>query len=144
MVVGDGDESFGGLDANGLRIEESGVASGGVAGVADGHAARKLGQDFVGEDLGNQAHSLDVGEVLAVGGGDAGRFLAAMLKGVEAEIGLARGFGMAMDGDYAAFFVEGVAVGGGRREQGATGRTTIPKCRSFDCAALGAAPLRMT
>ena len=42
----------------------------------------------------------------AVGGGDAGRFLAAMLEGVEAEIGLAGGVGMAVDGDYAAFFVE--------------------------------------
>ena len=43
---------------------------------------------------------------LAVGGGDAGRFLAAMLEGVEAEIGLAGGVGVAVDGDYAAFFVE--------------------------------------
>jgi hypothetical protein len=49
--------------------------------------------------------------MLAVGGGDAGGLLAPMLKGVEAEIGLARGFGMAVDGDYAAFFVEFVAVG---------------------------------
>ncbi len=43
---------------------------------------------------------------LAVGGGDAGRLLAAMLEGVEAEIGLAGGVGMAVNGDYAAFFAE--------------------------------------
>ncbi len=54
----------------------------------------------------DQAHALDVGEVLAVGGGDAGRFLAAMLQGIEAEVGLARGVGMAVDGDYAAFFAQ--------------------------------------
>ena len=43
---------------------------------------------------------------VAVGGGDAGRFLAAMLEGVEREIGFARGVRMAVDGDDAAFFVE--------------------------------------
>jgi hypothetical protein len=51
--------------------------------------------------------------MLAVGGGNAGGLLAAMLKGVEAEVGLARGFGMAVDGDDPAFFVEFVAVGDG-------------------------------
>jgi hypothetical protein len=44
--------------------------------------------------------------VLAVGRGDAGRFLAAMLEGVESEVGLAGGVGMAVDGDYAALFME--------------------------------------
>jgi hypothetical protein len=44
--------------------------------------------------------------VLAVGGGDAGRLLAAMLEGVERQIGLAGGVGMAVNGDYAAFFAE--------------------------------------
>ena len=111
-VVGDGDEALGGIDADGLGVEKGGVAGGGVAGVADGHVAGKLGKDVVGEDLRDQAHALDVGEVLAVGSGDAGRLLAAMLEGVEAEIGLARGVGMAVDGDDAAFFVELVA---GRR-----------------------------
>jgi hypothetical protein len=50
--------------------------------------------------------------MLTVGGGNAGGFLTAMLKGVEAEICLTRGFGVAMDGDDPAFFVEFVAVGG--------------------------------
>ena len=42
-----------------------------------------------------------------------------MLQSVEAEIGLARGVGMAVDGDDAAFFVELVAGGDelqGRRD----------------------------
>jgi hypothetical protein len=43
---------------------------------------------------------------MAVGGSDAGRLLAAMLKGVETEIDLAGGVGMAVNGDYAAFFSE--------------------------------------
>jgi hypothetical protein len=46
-----------------------------------------------------------------VGSGNAGGFLAAMLEGVKAEIGLARGIGMAMNGDYAAFLVQFVAAG---------------------------------
>ena len=110
-VVGDGDEALGGVDADGLRIEQSRVAGGGVARVADGHVAGELGEHVVGEDFGDQAHALDVGEVLAVGGGDAGRFLAAMLQGVEGEVSLAGGVGVAVDGDYAAFFVELVTFG---------------------------------
>jgi hypothetical protein len=49
--------------------------------------------------------------MVAVCGGDACRFLAAVLKGVEAEISLASGGGMAVEGDYTAFFAElGVGV----------------------------------
>jgi hypothetical protein len=44
--------------------------------------------------------------MLAVGGSDARRLLAAMLEGVEGKIGLAGGVGMAVNGDYAAFFAE--------------------------------------
>jgi hypothetical protein len=43
---------------------------------------------------------------LAVGGADAGAFLAAMLQRVEAQVSQLGGFGMAVDGDYAALFVE--------------------------------------
>ena len=68
--------------------------------------AGKLLQNLVGEDFRNQAHALDVGEMMAIGSGDAGRFLPAMLQRVEAEIGLARGFRMAVNGDHTAFFAE--------------------------------------
>ena len=71
-VVGDGDEALGGVDADGLGVEESRVAGGGVAGVADGHGAGELGEDVVGEDFRDEAHALDVGQMIAVGGGDAG------------------------------------------------------------------------
>ena len=110
-VVGDGDQALGRVHADGLGIEQRRVAGGGVARVADGHVAGQLGQHVVGKDLRDQAHALDVGQMLAVGGGDAGRLLPAMLQRVEAEIGLARGVGMAVDGDDAALFVELVAFG---------------------------------
>jgi len=47
----------------------------------------------------------------AIGGADAGAFLAAMLEGVEAEVGELGGFGVAVDGDDAAFVVEFVRGG---------------------------------
>ena len=105
-VMSDGDEALGGVDANGLGVEQCRVAGGGVARVADGHVAGKLGEHVVGEDFRDEAHALDVGQMLAVGGGDAGRLLPAMLQCVEAEIGLTRGVGMAVDGDDAAFFAK--------------------------------------
>ena len=59
----------------------------------------------------DQAHALDVGQVLAVGGGDACRFLSAMLQRVEPKIGLARGIRMPMNGNHAALFMELVDFG---------------------------------
>jgi hypothetical protein len=66
----------------------------------------ELGDYVVGEDFRNQAHPFDVGEVCPVGGGDTGGLLAAMLEGVEAKIRLAGGVWVAVDGDYAALFVQ--------------------------------------
>ena len=105
-VVGDGDEALGGIDADGLGVQQRRVAGGRVAGVADGHFAGQAGEHFVGEDVGDEAHALDVGEIGVVGGGDAGGLLSAMLEGVEREIGLAGGVGMAVDGDDSALFAE--------------------------------------
>ena len=105
-VVRDGDEALGGFDANGLRVEQGRVAGGGVARVPDGHVALEARKHIVGEDFRDEAHAFDVGEVRAVGGGDAGGFLSAMLEGVEGEVGLAGGVGMVVDGDYAAFFAQ--------------------------------------
>jgi hypothetical protein len=72
--------------------------------MADGHVARELGEYVVREDFRDEAHAFDVGEALAIGGGDAGGFLTTMLERVEAEVGLTGGIVMSVDGDYAAFF----------------------------------------
>jgi hypothetical protein len=74
--------------------------------VADGHDAGELGQNVVRKYFRNQAHALDVGQPLPVSGGDSCRFLPAMLEGVEPQVGLAGGVGMAVNGDYATFFAE--------------------------------------
>jgi hypothetical protein len=62
--------------------------------------------------------------MVAVGSGDAGRFLAAMLESIEAEIGLTRGVRMAVDSDNPALLVEFVTVddgSSGLRECGTRG-----------------------
>ena len=100
-----GNEPLGGFDADGLRVEQRRVSGGGVARVADGHIAFEARDDLVGENFRDQTHAFDVREVGAVGGGDAGGFLSAMLEGIKAEVDLAGSVGMAVDGDYAAFFV---------------------------------------
>ena len=43
---------------------------------------------------------------VAVGGGDAGALLPAMLQRIEAEVGEIRGLGVAEDPEHAAFFLE--------------------------------------
>ena len=57
------------------------------------------------EDIGNQAHRLFEVKGLAVGGADAGPFLAPVLQGVKAQIGEVGCFGMAEDAEDAAFFM---------------------------------------
>jgi hypothetical protein len=58
------------------------------------------------ENFLHQTHGFVDVDVRAVGGGDAGGFLPAMLEGVEAEIGHLRGFGVVEDSEHAAFVVE--------------------------------------
>src|SRR6202007_2133911 len=73
---------------------------------AEGVAAGETGEDVGGEDVGDEAHGLVAVDLDAVGGGDAGGFLSAMLEGVEAEIGELGGFGMVVNGHHARFFVQ--------------------------------------
>jgi hypothetical protein len=49
-------------------------------------------------------------ETLSVEADDAGGFLAAMLKGVEAKGGDGGGIGMAVDAEHAAFLAQPVAI----------------------------------
>jgi hypothetical protein len=55
--------------------------------VADGEVALERGDAPLVEHLGDQAHVLRHGDGLAVAHRDAGRLLAAMLQGIEAQIG---------------------------------------------------------
>jgi hypothetical protein len=65
-------------------------------------------------------------EALAVEGDDAGRFLAAMLKGVKAEDGVRGSFIDAVNAYNPALFLEMVVVEGVRREHFPDRRPALP------------------
>ena len=88
-VVGQGEGGAGRRAEHRLGVLPGGGALGGVADVADGDVAGEVGQGLVVEDLGDQAEVLVDEDLGAVGGGDAGRLLAAVLEGVQAEVGQA-------------------------------------------------------
>ena len=88
-VVGQGQGGAGDGAEHGLSVLPGGGPGGGVADVPDGEVPRQGGQGAVVEDLGDQAEVLVDQDVGAVGGGDAGGLLAAVLEGVEPEVGQA-------------------------------------------------------
>ena len=98
------------IDDDGLGVDQRGVAGGGVARVADGGGAGQARQHRGLEDFLHQAHALFEVQRGAVGGDDAGGFLAAMLQGVEAEIGELGGFGVAEDAADTAVIVKLIVV----------------------------------
>jgi hypothetical protein len=84
--VGDGDLAARAVHGEGLGVFELRRAGGGIAGVADGHVADEMVEDFAVENLRDEAHAAVGAEIFAVAGDDAGAFLAAMLEGVEAVV----------------------------------------------------------
>ncbi len=72
---------------DGLGVAPAARPGGAVAHVADGEVAFERGDAAFVEHLGDQAHVLRHGDGLAVAHRDAGRLLAPVLQGVEAQIG---------------------------------------------------------
>ena len=69
-------------------------------------------EPLVREDVVHQAHALLEPEPLAVARRDARRLLAAVLQGVETEVGEVRGLGVAEDAEDAALVVEVIVLEG--------------------------------
>ena len=86
-VVAEGEVDAAGVAEHGLGVAPGAGAGRRVAGVADGHVAGEAAERPLVEDVGDQAHVLDDRDRPAVGHGDAGRLLAAVLQGVEPEVG---------------------------------------------------------
>ncbi|MPM63467.1 hypothetical protein SDC9_110347 [bioreactor metagenome] len=86
-VVGEGDAVRRGGAKGGLGVAPDAGTGRGVAGVADGEVTGQRVQGALVEHLRDQAHVLEHHDPLAVRDGDAGRFLAAVLQGVEAVVG---------------------------------------------------------
>ena len=94
-----------------LHVAQDRLAGGRVADVADrGLALQALDRGEVRERVADEAHAALGVEHPAVERHDAGRLLAAMLQGVEAERHDRGGIRMAVDAEDAAFLAQGVAV----------------------------------
>ena len=146
-VVRDGDRAEAVAGDEGLDVREPGVASGGVADVANGGGSRYLRELRLVEDVRNEANSVDGVEEVFMGGDDAGAFLAAVLEGVEGEGAETGGFWVAVDAHNAALFAglfviiimeggesvcgfgawERQRVAGGMREKGLEGVGIVEK-----------------
>ena len=82
-------------------------AGGGVVHMADGLVSGEPADlAFVAEHLGQQAKAAMADQMAIVVRHDAGALLAAMLQGVESEIGETGGVGVAPDAENSAFFVD--------------------------------------
>ena len=84
-VVGERQFDAGPLHPQRLAVGVHARSGGGVARVPDGGRARQSGQHLFLEDLDHEPHLRVEVQALAVAGGDPGRFLAAVLKGVQCE-----------------------------------------------------------
>jgi hypothetical protein len=105
-VMGDGEPAEFEIGEQRLDVAKDGFAGGGVAVMADGAAAGQGGDDAgVGEIIADQAEALVVVEAVAVEGGDAGGFLAAMLERVQAEGGDGGGVRHVPDAEDTAFLM---------------------------------------
>src|SRR6185295_16723743 len=96
-----------------LGVARDGGAGGGVAVMPDGGVALEpLDHGRVAEVVADMAHAAMRRELLAVEGDDAGRLLAAVLLGVEAEGRVRGGVGRAEDAEQRALLVQLVVVEG--------------------------------
>ena len=82
--------------------------------MANRQFAGQFGQHIVGEDVGHQAHALDVVKVGVIGRGNARGLLPAMLQRIEGEICLARRIGMAVHRDHTTLFPQLIQMLDGR------------------------------
>ena len=110
-VVADGDLTMNAVDDDRLRIGQLAFAGGGISRVPDGHVTRQRCERLLVEDLVDIAHLADGANPCAVGRGNAGAFLSAVLEGVEAQVRELGRFGVPVDAENAAFFAEFVEHG---------------------------------
>jgi hypothetical protein len=104
-VVNDGQRPHGGLDDNRLGIEQRARAGGRIAGVTYGPLAVEPSESATTEDIGHMAHSPVNVDPLPIPGDDTGALLAAVLEGVETQIGEVGRVFVAIDAKDAAHVV---------------------------------------
>ena len=110
-VVPQRDFSFVAVNHHRLRVRQYVVACGGIPRVADGGVAGQPRNHFRREDFLHDAPAICARAYLrAVGGGDAGGFLPAMLQRVKSQVGHLRGFGWPNIAEHAAMIVKMIVV----------------------------------
>src|SRR5215831_1725525 len=110
-VVADGHLSVRAVDQKRLRVRDAALSSRRVADMSDRQLPRECRQRRAAEDVGYVAHGASQSHGVAIGRGDAGALLPAMLKRIETEIGHVGRFGMTEDAEDAAFVLEFVEHG---------------------------------
>src|ERR1700735_3861123 len=93
-VVRHGDLPFVARDEKRLRVQQDGIAGGGITRVADVHVARQTGDLLRRENISHVSHRFGTADFTMIAGGNARALLSAMLQRVEPEISQVRGFGM--------------------------------------------------
>ena len=111
-VVRDGEAAVGELDHERLRVLQQRAAAGRVAIVADGGRAGEAAEDLVVEDVGDQSEAAVRQQQVAVGGDDARALLAAVLQGVQAEVGEIGGLGVPVHPHEGALLAEAIVARG--------------------------------
>ena len=96
-VVADGDLTVGAVDEERLGVLELALARGRIARVPDRDVAGERLERLFVERLGDLAHRARDAELLAVGGGNAGALLPAVLERVKAKVGEVGGLGVPED-----------------------------------------------
>jgi hypothetical protein len=91
-----------------LRVAQHALAGGRVANVAYGEATLQAFEDRGAKGVSDEAHGAMCDVFATVRGDDAAGLLAAMLKGVEAQVGQMRGFFASVDAEDAALVVEAI------------------------------------
>ena len=94
------------VDQNGLGVQQFAVAGRGVTGVANRNRSGQRCQRRFVEDVIDVAHLANEPHALAVGRGNAGAFLSAMLQRVEAQVGQLRRLRVSVDAEDTAFVAE--------------------------------------
>src|SRR5687767_3815528 len=119
------------VNLNRLRVPESALPCRGISHVADGARAHEVLECVLIERISDVAHRFVLPQSNSVRRADAHAFLAAMLKGIQAEVREVRRLGMAEDAEDAALFTEFVGhvclwVAVATRESRATVKTRSP------------------
>ena len=108
--MADGERPARVVDGERLRVLQVRAARGRVADVANRERPRQVPELLLAERVLDEPHGAVREELLPVARDDAGRLLAAVLEGVEPEVGEVGGLGVAVDGEDAALVVEVVVA----------------------------------